>query len=160
MHLIHVEFHWVLGCIVYLPVKRLTPAQHENAGHSRSYDCTKSSTLDGNSCIRPSTNGHNLVTDVLPLSITIRPNHQSLCAPGLMLQVLLYVLLICCDSNLDRRFKEAERITPVPGLEHGTEVLIHKVSGDCGDGILGSSLWVIEIIVLDERGGSVALARV
>lgn len=99
------------------------------------------------------------MTDVFPLSITVGPNHQSLCASSFLLQVLLYVLLIRRNLNLDGRFKEAEWITAVPGLEHRTEVLIHKVTSDSSDGILGSSLGVIEIIVLDERGGSVALAR-
>ena len=97
---------------------------------------------------------------MFPFSITVRPNHQSLRASGLLLQVLLYVLLIGRDGNLDRRFKETEWIAAVPGLERGTEVLIHKMSGDSGDGKLGSGLRVIEIIVLDEWGRSVALAKV
>jgi len=100
------------------------------------------------------------MTDVLPLSITVRPNHQSLRSSSLLLQVLLYVLLIRRDGDLDRRFKEAERVTAVPGLERRTEVLIHKVSGDRGDGILGSGLGVIKIIVLDEFGGRVTLPGV
>ena len=160
MHLIHVEFYRMLSCVVYLPVIRSTPVRHERRVDSRRYDGTEPSTLHGQACIRPSANGHNLITDVLPLSITVRPYHQSLCPSGLLLQVLLYVLLIGRDSDLDRRFKETEWITAVPGLERRTEVLIHKVSGDCGDGVLGSSLRVIEIIVLDELGGSVALSRV
>lgn len=97
---------------------------------------------------------------MLSLSIAVRPNHQSLCAPGFLLQVLLYVLLVGRNGDLDRRFKEAEWITAVPGLECETEVLIHKMTGDSGDGKLGSGLWVVEIIVFDKLGGSVALARV
>lgn len=100
------------------------------------------------------------MTDVLPLSITVRPNHQSLRPSSLLLQVLLYVLFISRDSDLDRRFKEAEWVTAVPGLERRTEVLIHKMSGNRGDGVLGSGLGVIKIIVLDEWGRGIALLGV
>ena len=127
--------------------------------NSRSYNRAKPSTLHGNSCVHSSANGDDFVTDVFSLSITVRPNHQGLCASGLLLQVLLYVLLVCGNGDLDRCFEEAEWITAVPGLEHGTEVLIHKMSRDSGDGILGLGLRVIEIIVLDELGGSVALGE-
>lgn len=160
MHLIHVEFHRVLSRIVYLPVVLSTPAPYETAGNSRSDNCTKPSTFHGNACIRPSAHCHNFITNVFPLSITVRPNHQGLCASGLQLQVLLDVLLIGRDGDLDRRFEETEWITTVPGLERRTEVLIHKMSSDRSDGILGSSLRVVEIIVLDVLGGSVALAKV
>jgi len=145
---------------MYLSVVGSTLAPHEITRDSRSYDCAKSSTLHGNTCIRPSADSRDFITNVFPLPITVRPNHQSLRAPGLLLQVLFYVLLVSHDGNLYRRFKEAEWITTVPGLELRTKVLIHKMSGDRGDGILGSSLGVVEIIVLDENRGSAALARV
>jgi hypothetical protein len=160
MDLIHVEFYRMLGCVVYLSVIRSTPARHGRRADSLSYNSTKPGTLHGHACIRPSTNGHNLITDVLPLSITVRPNHQSLCTSGLLLQVLLYVLLISRDRGLDIRFKEVEWVTAVPGLELRTKVLIHEMSGNRGDGVLGSGLRVIKIIVLDELRGSVALSKV
>lgn len=94
---------------------------------------------------------------MFPLSITVRPNHQGLCAPGLLLQVLLYVFLVCRNSDLDGCIKETERIATVPRLEHRTEVLIHEMTCNRGDGILGPSLGVIKIIILDELAGGVAL---
>lgn len=160
MHLIHVEFYRVLSCVVYLSDIRSAPARRERRADSRSYDSTKPGTLHGQACIYPPANGHNLMTDVLPLSITVRPNHQSLRPSSLLLQVLLYILLIGRDSDLDRRFKETKWVAAVPGLERRTEVLIHKVSGNSGDGVLGSGLGVIKIIVPDKLGGGVALLRV
>lgn len=137
-----------------------TPAPHGTAVSSRGYDCAKPSTLYDHSCIRSSANGHNFVTDVFPLSIAVCPNHQGLGASDLLLQVLLYVFLVCHNVNLDRCFKKAEWIATVPGLERRTEVLIHKMTRDRGDGILGPSLRVIKIIVLDELGGGVALVEI
>ena len=149
----------MLSCIMDLPTIRSALALREMRDNLRSYDSTEPSTLYGQACIRPSANGHNLITNMFPLSITVRPNHQGLCAPGLLLQVLFYVLLIGRDGNFNRGFEKTKWITAVPGLENGTEVLVHKMSGNRSDGILGSSLRVIKIIVLDELGRSVALSR-
>lgn len=149
----------MLSCVVYLTTTLSAPVPHYTRRNSRSYDRTKPGALHGNARVCPSANGNDLVPNVFSLSITVRPNHQCLCASSLLLQVLLYVLLVGRDGNLDRRFEQTEWIAAIPGLERRTEVLIHKMSGDRGDSILGSSLRVIEIIVLDERGRGVALAK-
>jgi hypothetical protein len=127
--------------------------------NSRSYDGTEPSTLHDNTCVRTPANSHNFVTNVFPLSITVSPNHQSLCASGLLLQVFLDVFFVSRNGNFNWCFKKTEGIATVPGLVRGTEVLIHKMSDDRSNGILGPGLRVIEIIVLDVWGGSVALPK-
>lgn len=159
MHLIHIEFYWMSSCIVYLPDTLFSSRPHELEASSRGYDCTKPRALYNHPCIHPLANSHNFVTDVFPLSITVGPNHKSLCASGFQLQILLYVFLVCRNGNLDRSLKKTERVTSTPGLEGGSEILSHKVSYNCGDGILGPRLGIIEVIVLDVFRRAIALAE-
>jgi hypothetical protein len=78
------------------------------------YDGTESCPFHDNVSLCSSTDANNLQTNMLSLSITIRPDHQCVGVSGLSEKVVFDSFLVLINCGFNWRVEQLESITRVP----------------------------------------------
>lgn len=112
-------------------------------------DSTEPRPLHDDIPLRLPTHVRNLLPNMLPFPIAIRPYHEHVCRPALIHEIPLDRFGVWRYLGLNWRIEKCEWIARVPFAVVFAKVMGSEMARNGGDGVGGVGLRVIKIEILD-----------